>query len=124
MMIPYLSREEYGRGLAVGIDLLAEAFATEFNVGLEASEQRPLPITPEARRPGIPGGWLFILLVILIVITRGRILLLPFLLGSTRGWGRRSGWGGGGFGGGFGGGGFGGFGGGGGFSGGGAGGRF
>src|SRR5437763_1891488 len=75
----------------------------------------------------IPLGWIVVAVVLLIVLARGRILLLPlWFAGWGRGgggWsgGRGGGWGGGG--GGFGGG-FGGFGGGGGFSGGGAGGRF
>jgi uncharacterized protein len=80
----------------------------------------------EPQQPQIPIGWIVAAVILLILLSRGRILLLPFLLGGfgggrTGGWGRSGGWGGGG---GFGGGGFGGFGGGGGFSGGGAGGRF
>ncbi|MGH7528951.1 MAG: TPM domain-containing protein [Gemmatimonadales bacterium] len=126
-MVPYLAREEYGRGLALGVDLIAQAMADEFDVTLRTGERvrRPAPAAP--RRPRIPSGWLIGLLVLLIVLSRGRILLWPLLfgmgMGRGRGWGRGSM--GGGFrgGGGFGGG-FGGFGGGGGFSGGGAGGRF
>ncbi|HUK20522.1 MAG TPA: TPM domain-containing protein [Gemmatimonadales bacterium] len=115
-----LSREDYGQALVVGVDSIAQAFADQFGVALNAArpppEQQPTP----ARR-GVPWGFLLFLLVILI-LTRGRILW-PFLLGNLLGGGRRGGWGGGGGGGGFSGG-FGGFGGGGGFSGGGAGGNF
>lgn len=120
-MLPFLTREEYGKGLSLGVDLIAQAFATEFGVTLSNPEDvRPPP--PTAPQPHIPVGWLVIAIVLLIILSRGRILLLPFWFsGRGRGWGGgRGGWGGGRGGGG----GFGGFGGGGGFSGGGAGGRF
>jgi uncharacterized protein len=118
-MTAYFARQEYGAGLAHGVDLIAQAFAQEFGVTLtgtsapdSTSEPAPFPI---------PIGWIIVAVIVLIVLSRGRILLLPLRFGGFGGGGR--GWsGGGGFGGG--GGGFGGFGGGGGFSGGGAGGRF
>jgi uncharacterized protein len=122
--IPYLAREEYGPGLAAAVDLLAGAFAQEFGVTLEGA-RRPPRAGPGGAPPRVPSLWLVLLFVLLVVITRGRILWLPFLLSGRMGggWhGRRGGFGGLGGGGGFGG--FGGFGGGGGFSGGGAGGRF
>ena len=34
-MTPYLAREEYGAGLAYGLDLIAQAFAQEFGVTLD-----------------------------------------------------------------------------------------
>ena len=119
-MTPSFAREDYAAGLAVGVDLIAQAFAQEFGVTLSAPELvRPPP--EQGPTPHIPVGFI-IAIVLLIVLSRGRIFLLPFLFGGMgRGWGGGSGWSGGG-GGGFGG--FGGFGGGGGFSGGGAGGRF
>lgn len=114
---PYLAREEYGAGLAHGVDLIAQAFAQEFGVTLTGV---PAVADEEPSRPQIPVAWIVAAVILLILVSRGRILLLPFSMGGFGG--RRSGgWGGGG---GFGGGGFGGFGGGGGFSGGGAGGRF
>ena len=117
-MTPYLAREEYGAGLTRGVDLIAQAFSQEFGVALTGL---PAPGTDgEPERPHIPGAWILAAVILLILLSRGRILLLPFSLGGFGG-GRSGGWGGGG---GFGGGGFGGFGGGGGFSGGGAGGRF
>src|SRR5690242_9241025 len=120
---PYLAREQYGDGLARGVDLIAQAFAQEFGVTLTGV---PANSGEEPQQPQIPIGWIVAAVILLILLSRGRILLLPFLLGGfgggrTGGWGGSGGWGGGG---GFGGGGFGGFGGGGGFSGGGAGGRF
>jgi len=130
-MVPFLVREESGRGLAVGVDLIAQAFANEFGVTLDSVVQRAVPPRRDEDQPRIPILWVVIFVVFLVAISRGRIFLLPFLLSSMAGsrsgrggWGRggrggRGGWGGGG-----GGGGFGGFGGGGGFSGGGAGGRF
>jgi uncharacterized protein len=121
-MTPHLAREEYGAGLAYGVDLIAQAFAQEFGVTLSGV---PPPESDERGVPQFPVKWLVIALVLLIVLSRGRIFLLPFWFGGfgggRGGWGGSSGrWGGGGGGGG----GFGGFGGGGGFSGGGAGGRF
>jgi len=131
-MLPYLAREEYGTGLAVGVDLLARAFAAEFRV---AFDSLPAPVSPAEPAPSGPRlSWLLVLLVLLL-LSRGRILLWPFLfsgMGRSRGGWGGGGFGGGGWGGGSGGGGgggggfggFGGFGGGGGFSGGGAGGKF
>ena len=118
-MIPFLAREDYGQGLSLGVDLIAQAFAAEFGVTLSNPEfvRPPAPPPPPADQqvnPGIPLGFLIAVIILLIMLSRGRLLLIPFTL--SRG-GR--GWGGGG-----GGGGFGGFGGGGGFSGGGAGGKF
>jgi uncharacterized protein len=124
-MVPYLAREDYGKGLSLGVALIAQAIAREFGVTLD-SAQYAMPPTADDRQVKIPLGWIIAVLILLLILTRGRILGLPFWLmtGGGRGWGGgRGGLGGGGWGGG-GGGGFGGFGGGGGFSGGGAGGRF
>jgi uncharacterized protein len=121
-MTPFLAREEYGAGLARGVDLVAQAFAQEFGVRLTGMAP---PRGDEPNRLPIPISWIVAAVIVLLIATRGRILLLPLWLGGfgggRRGWGGSGSWGGGG---GFGGGGFGGFGGGGGFSGGGAGGRF
>jgi len=136
-MIPFLAREDYGQGLSLGVDLIAQAFAAEFGVTLSNPEfvRPPAPPPPPADQqvnPGIPLGFLIAVIILLIMLSRGRLLLIPFTLSrGGRGWGGGGGgggWGSGGFGGGWGGGGggggFGGFGGGGGFSGGGAGGKF
>ena len=122
-MLPALGTEEYGKALALGVDLIAQAFAAEFGVTLTNPEYvRPPPVD---NRPQIPVGWIIALAILLLIATRGRVLWIPFWIMSQ---GRGGGWsgsgGGGGGWGGRGGGGFGGFGGGGGFSGGGAGGRF
>ena len=118
-MLPYLAREDYGAGLVVGVDLIAQAFARE--VGFTLTGARPPPSEQSDRLP-IPAGLLIGVAVLLIILTRGRILWWFLWFSSLGGGGRRRGWDGGG-GGGFSGG-FGGFGGGGGFSGGGAGGSF
>src|SRR6266545_1635013 len=115
-MTPYLAREDYGAGLAYGVDLIAQAFAQGFGVTLTGV---PPPEGDERGKPQFPVKWLIIALVLLIVFSRGRIFLLPFWFGGfgggRGGWsGSSGGWGGGGWGGGGGGGGFGGFGGGGG----------
>jgi uncharacterized protein len=121
-MTPFLAREDYGAGLARGVDLLAQAFAQEFGVTLTGM---PPPRGDEPNRLPIPISWIVVAVIVLLIATRGRILLLPLWFGGFGGgrgsWRGGGSWGGGG---GFGGGGFGGFGGGGGFSGGGAGGRF
>ena len=122
-MVPYLAREEYAAGLAVGVDSVAAALA-------EAVAGVPDSGTP-ARRTGPPLALIIGLILVLFIMvqvvraisggggSRGQRRRFVWI-GGRGGWG--GGWGGGGFSGG--GGGFGGFGGGGGFSGGGAGGRF
>lgn len=125
-MIPFLAREEYGKGLSVGVDLIAQAFATEFGVTLSSPEYVRPPAAAQPRQPN-PGLIVLAIVMILLISALSRM--------GRRGrrrrrwggwwWGGGLGGGGGGWGGlGGGGGGFGGFGGGGGFSGGGAGGRF
>ena len=121
-MVPYLAREDYGAGLTLGVQLIAQAFAREF--GFTRTGEPPPPPEETDRLP-IPAGLVIAVVVLLIIVTRGRILWWALVFsrfgGGGRGWsGGGGGWGGGG---GFSGG-FGGFGGGGGFSGGGAGGRF
>jgi uncharacterized protein len=108
-VLPDMAREDYSAVLERAVALVAAAFAHEFGVTLTGGREEPSE--PVQQFP-IPVGWIIAAVILLIVLTRGRILLLLF---SFRGSG--GGWGGGGFGGG----GFGGFGGGGGFSGGGAG---
>ncbi len=132
----------YAAGLATGVELLAQAYETEFGFKLSDSLAPP----PEAAVPesGKGSGTLFFNLFVLVAVMialaglgrRRRFggsgmggLVQGMIIGSILSGGRRGGWGGGGFGGGGfggfgGGGGFGGFGGGGGFSGGGASGGF
>ncbi len=118
-MTPLLAREEYGAGLARGVDLVAQAFAQEFGVTFSTEPRAPPPAEPRSEETPLPFGLIVVVVVLMILLSRGRMLWLPFWLGGF-GAPRGGGWsGGGGFGGGFGG-----FGGGGGFSGGGAGGRF
>jgi uncharacterized protein len=122
-MTPYLAREDYGAGLTLGVDLIARAFAREFGFTLTGE---PPPPPDETGQLPIPVGLVIAGVVLLILVTRGRILWWILALRGFGGGRGGGGWGGGGGGGGGGGfsGGFGGFGGGGGFSGGGAGGRF
>ena len=117
-MLPALGAEDYGKGLALGVDLIADAFATEFGVTLTNPAMQP--VSDDRPRVAIPSLWLIAAVILLLIFTRGRILWwVLWGLSQSRGGGGWSGGGGRG-----GGGGFGGFGGGGGFSGGGAGGRF
>ena len=120
-MLPYLAREDYGRGLTVGVDLVAQAYASEFGVTLGTSPPRRLSSRPPAWLPAVL-ALLWLSFLALMLLARGRGLFLLWTFGS-RGGSWSGGGGGGGGGGGFSGG-FGGFGGGGGFSGGGGGGRF
>ncbi len=117
-MVPFLAAEDYGRGAAVGVDLIAQGFAQEFGVTLTGPPDAVGRTLPEPPGVQIPIGWILALILFLLVVTRRRILWwVVWGLSQSRG----GGWSGGGGGGG---GGFGGFGGGGGFSGGGAGGKF
>jgi uncharacterized protein len=121
-MTPDLAREDYSAAVEIGVRAIAQAFADAFGVSLQGAA--PVPDAGGQGSSHVVG--FLVLLLVLLVLTRGRLLLLPFLLAGWGG-GRGGGWGGGSWGGGGGGGfsgGFGGFGGGGGFSGGGAGGRF
>ncbi len=121
-MLPALGTEDYGNGLSLGVDLIAQAFAAEFGVTLTSPEYAMPPPTLDDRTPvTIPFGWVIAIVILLLIFSRGRLLWVPFWILSQ---GRGGGWSGGGGWGGRGGGGFGGFGGGGGFSGGGAGGKF
>ncbi|MEO7999889.1 MAG: TPM domain-containing protein [Gemmatimonadaceae bacterium] len=123
---PYFAQRDYGQGIALVAERVAQRYAAEFNVSLDGV---PPPQQTRSREPSNGGGGsrILIILVVFIILSglggRGRrggcLSFLPFILASSGG-NSRGGWGGGGFGGG-GGGGFGGFGGGGGFSGGGGG---
>ncbi len=115
-MLPALGAEDYGKGLALGVDLIAQAFAAEFGVTLTSPEYAMPPPEDDRKQVAIPAGWVIAILILLLIVSRGRLLWVPFWILSQ---GRGGGWSGG-----RGGGGFGGFGGGGGFSGGGAGGKF
>jgi uncharacterized protein len=131
--IPAFRQRDYGAGLELITQRVAQRYAQEFNFALDSTLQAP--VTPvRTRRPVRRGGggippffWLILFFIILSLVSGGRRrrgcggcfpVFLPF--GGFGGGGDRGGWSGGGFGGG-GGGGFGGFGGGGGFSGGGGG---
>src|SRR5437762_1092736 len=105
-MVPYLAREDYGAGLTLGVQLIAQAFAREF--GFTRTGEPPPPPEETDRLP-IPAGLVIAVVVLLIIVTRGRILWWIFVFsrfgGGGRGWsGGGGGWGGGGgFSGGFGG---------------------
>jgi uncharacterized protein len=128
---PAFRQRDYGAGLELVTQRVAQRFAQEFGFTLDTSLQAPVVERParQSRRSGggIPPIFLLVLLfIVLSLLGRGRggrrgcggcfPIFLPFGGGGSGG----GGWSGGGFGGG-GGGGFGGFGGGGGFSGGGGG---
>src|SRR5438093_3203743 len=97
-MTPYLAREDYGAGLALGVDLIALEFAGEFGFILTGP---PPPPPGAADRLPIPPGLLIALVVFLIVVTRGRLLWWALVFsrfgGGGRGWSGGGGaWGGGG----------------------------
>src|SRR5438093_10367665 len=48
-MTPYLAREDYGRGLALGVDLIAQPFAQQFAVTLSGE-----PAPPTESEPALP----------------------------------------------------------------------
>ena len=92
-MLPQLAQEQYGPALSLAVDLIAQAFAQEFGVTFSSPEYVPPP--PQNPMPSIPIGFIIAAIVLLIILTRGRIFLLPFWLSSMRG-GSGRGWGGGG----------------------------
>src|SRR5437588_12249140 len=70
-MTPYLAREDYGGGLARGVDLIAQAFAREF--GFTLTGEPPPPPPDETGQVPIPVGLVIAGVVFLILVTRGRI---------------------------------------------------
>src|SRR5216117_3435555 len=88
-MLPFLAREEYGKGLSLGVDLVAQAFAGECGVTLSNPEfVRPPPPADHQVNPGIPFGFLLAVIILLIILSRGRLLLIPFMMSrGGRGWG-------------------------------------
>src|SRR5436190_23415738 len=55
-MLPLLAEEQYGPALSLGVDLIAQAFASEFSVTLSNPQYvRPPPQTQPVN-PGIPFG--------------------------------------------------------------------
>src|SRR3989454_11786295 len=81
-MTPYLAREEYGAGLALGVDLVAQAFAREFGFSLTGA---PPPPTEQSDRLPIPAGLVIAVVVLLIILTRGRILWWIFVFSRSGG---------------------------------------
>jgi uncharacterized protein len=134
--IPYFQRGDYDGAMLLIAQRIADRFAREFGVSFDTSVVPAAPVfepEPRGRVAVSPGSVIFFLIILFFVLgglgrgaRRGGNgclwLLLSMAMDSRMHHGRRSGWGGGGFGGGSwgGGGGFGGFGGGGGFSGGGS----
>src|SRR3989449_974770 len=90
-MTPYLAREEYGPGLAYGVDLIAQALAQEFGVTLSAAPPAPRPAQRDVSLPS--GATLFWVIFV-------TVLLLSRLARRRRRWGRGIWWAGGGRGGG------------------------
>src|SRR5882762_3327925 len=93
-MLPALATEDYGKALALGVDLIAQAFADEFGVTLTNPEYAmPPPLAQDSPRITIPFVWLIAVLILLLIVTRGRILWLPFWIMSQGRGGGGGGWG-------------------------------
>lgn len=127
LMVPELQRGNPGRGIYLAVAALGEHYARHFdfqpNPAIRAPEPTAYARDDRDRRGGLPFPVVIIIVVLFLLLSRGRVGWLPLIFMGGGGGGRGGGgWSGGGFGGGGGGGGFGGFGGGGGFSGGGTGG--
>jgi len=106
-IIPYLKSEEYGKAYLNGIAAVASIIAEDKGVKITGIASSP-PIRTDSKRTKGFGLGGIILFLIIMFLTRGRILPL-LIFGSMMGGGSRSsgfggGFGGGGFGGGFGGG--------------------
>jgi uncharacterized protein len=113
-VIPKLRQRDYSGGLLAGTQTIAGVIAADAGVQITGAV-RPSLGRRSSRREGFSAGWLIILFILFIVLSRSG-LLWPLLFSGGLGGGRgryRDWGGGGGWGGGFGGGGFGGFGGGG-----------
>src|SRR2546426_434343 len=67
-MTPYLAREEYGPGLAYGVDLIAQAFAQEFGVTLSAAPPAPRPAQRDVSFPS--GATLFWIIFVAVLLNR------------------------------------------------------
>src|SRR2546425_1741179 len=100
-MTPYLAREEIGAGLAYGVDLIAQAFAQEFGVTLDAA---PPGARPVERDVSFPSRAMLFWLIFAVVFTLAQLARRRGRRGR-RIWWVGGGWGGGGWGGGWGGGG-------------------
>src|SRR5437867_2423290 len=75
-MTPYLAREAYGQGLSIGVDLVAQAFASEFGVTLGTSPSRPSSSPPPAWLPGVLAlFWLCFVVLVLLARRRGLFIL-------------------------------------------------
>src|SRR5213076_1812225 len=81
-MTPYLAREDYGAGLALGVDLIAQAFAREFGFTLTGAPPPPPP--DETGQVPLPVGLVIAGVVFLILVTRGRILWWIVALALSR----------------------------------------
>src|SRR5438128_6674996 len=66
-MTPYLAREDYGAGLTLGVDLIAQAFAQESGVTLTGVPES-VPDAGGQSLP-IPVGWIVLAVVLLIVLS-------------------------------------------------------
>src|SRR5205809_6888028 len=75
-MVPYLARADYGAGLTLGVQLIAQAFAREF--GFTRTGEPPPPPEETDRLP-IPAGLVIAAVVLLIIATRGRSLRWIFV---------------------------------------------
>src|SRR5213596_2263991 len=95
-MTPYLAREEYGAGLAYGVDLIAQAFAQELGVTPDAA---PPGARPVERDVSFPSRAVLFWLIFAVVFTLAQLARRRGRRGRRVGW-VGSGWGGGGWGGG------------------------
>src|SRR5947209_9217516 len=69
-MTPYLAREDYGAGLARGVDLIAPACERELGFSVAGAPAPPPP--DETGQVPLPVGLAIALVVFLIIVTRGR----------------------------------------------------
>src|SRR2546430_3470698 len=78
-MRPFLAQQQYGRGLVVGVDLIAQAFAREFGVTLSNPQYAMPPPAESPPQRGFPVGAIVGLLILFLILRGGRGLFLPLL---------------------------------------------
>ena len=103
-VLPEFKQGNFGEGFHAGLRAMGETVALDKGVTLDGSgDERPRIHSHRSEGGGISRVFLIALFILLVILTKGKILYWLFLGSLFGGGGRGGGFGGGGFGGGFGG---------------------